>query len=78
MGTKITFLQNEDGQTSMEYILMIVVVVAIASSLFSKIEGYLISNPDSFKNQYLGEYKDMFGGPDGAYNGQYKHFTIKR
>lgn len=73
-----SFVKNENGQTSMEYILMIVVIVAVASSLFSKIEGYLISNPDSFKNQYLGEYKDMFGGAGNGYDGQYKHFTIKR
>lgn len=69
-------VENEKGQTSVEYILMIVVVAIVATSIFGKLEGYLISNPDSFKNRYLGQYKNMFEA--GNANLAYKYFTLKR
>lgn len=69
---------KETGQTSVEYILLIVVVVAIATSLFNQLEGYLISNPDSLKNQYLGGYSQMFSGSNGSFQGEYKRFTVRR
>lgn len=67
---------SEAGQTSVEYILMIVCMAIVATSIFKKLEGHLISNPDSFKNRYLGQYKDMFNG--GNVNAEYKYFTLKR
>lgn len=69
---------KEKGQTSVEYILMILVVIFVGGAMFKKVEGFLISNPDSLKNTYLGDYKDMFGGDNGGFRGQYKRFTIKR
>lgn len=69
---------NQLGQTSVEYILLIVVVVVVAQSVFGKLEGFLISNPDSVKNKYLGGYSSMFGGQNGSFQGQYKRFTIRR
>lgn len=71
-------VSNQRGQTSVEYILMIVVVIFIGASLFKQLEGYLISNPDSLKNSYLGDYGEMFSGSNGSFRGQYKRFTIKR
>jgi hypothetical protein len=67
---------NQKGQTSVEYIMMIALVAVVSMSVFRKVEGYLISNPDSFKNRYLGQYKNMF--ENGSVNLQYKHFTLKR
>lgn len=61
---------NQSGQTSVEYILMIVVVIAITSGLFGKLEGFLITNPDSFMNTYLDSYKDLFIN--------YKYFKLHR
>lgn len=62
----------------MEYILLIVVVIAVASSIFKQFEGILISNPDSLKNTYLGSYSNMFSGSNGSFQGRYKRFTLKR
>lgn len=72
------FLKSEKGQTTVEYVLMIAVIAVVMTNLFKKLEGYLITNPDSFKNQYLGGYKNMFGGDNGSFQGQYKWFTIRR
>lgn len=69
---------NQIGQTSVEYILLIVVVVVVAQSVFGKLEGFLISNPDSIKNKYLGGYANMFGGSNASFQGQYKRFTVRR
>ena len=66
------------GQTSVEYIMLIVVVVAVSSSVFEKLEGFLISNPDSIKNKYLGGYASMFGGSNGSFQGQYRYFSVRR
>lgn len=67
---------SQKGQTSVEYILMIVTVTVVATSIFKQLEGHLISNPNSFKNRYLGQYKNMFEA--GNVNLQYKYFTLKR
>lgn len=67
---------GEKGQTSVEYILIIAVITVVTTSVFTKLEGYLITNPDSFKNQYLGAYKNMFDG--GNLNSSYKWFAVRR
>jgi hypothetical protein len=69
---------GEAGQTSVEYIMMIFVVVTVATAVFEKLEGYILTNPNSIKNQYLGTYKNMFSGSNGSFNGQYKWFTVKK
>ena len=69
---------NQKGQTSVEYILMMLVVATVAMAVFDKLEVYLISGPNSFKNQYLGNYKNMFSGSNGSFSGSYKWFTIKK
>tara|TARA_B100001971_G_scaffold111365_1_gene102445 strand:- start:77357 stop:77629 length:273 start_codon:yes stop_codon:yes gene_type:complete len=71
-------LLNQIGQTSVEYILLIVVIVVVASSVFEKLEGFLISNPDSLKNKYLGGYSSMFSGSNGSFQGEYKYFSIRK
>jgi hypothetical protein len=67
---------GQAGQTSVEYILLISVMFFVSQSVFKKLEGYLLTNPDSFKNEYLGAYKNMFNG--GQLNSQYKWFTVRR
>lgn len=46
-------LQNSQGQTSIEYILMIVVMVSIMTGMFKQLEGYMVSNPDSMFNNII-------------------------
>lgn len=69
---------NQKGQTSVEYILMVVVVIFVATSIFKKLEEYIISNPDSFVNGYLESYRSAFGGEEGGFTGAYKYFSIRR
>lgn len=71
-------LINEAGQAMIEYMLLIAVVVAIASSVFTQLERRLISGPNSFQKKYLGGYSKMFSGYNGSFQGQYQRFTIRR
>jgi len=75
---KLKKVLSQKGQTSVEYILLISIIFVVSASVFKKIEGYLLTNPDSFKNQYLGAYKNMFGGRNGSTQLDYKWFTIRR
>lgn len=69
--------KNQKGQTSVEYILLLVVVIFVGGSVFDKLKDYLVSGPNSVMGQYLGSYENMFSGQNGAFRGQYKRFTIK-
>ena len=67
---------GQAGQTMVEYILLLAVVMVISISIFKNLEEFLLSGPNSLTKSYLGEFSSMFEG--GNYNGQYKRFTIKK
>lgn len=69
-------IKGQKGQTSVEYIFMLVVVVTVSVSVFNKIEKELISDPDSWMNSYLKSFKTTFRGKNGSFSGSYKYFTI--
>ena len=53
-------LNTEKGQTTVEYILLIVVVVSVMTSMFGKLEEFIVSNPNSMQNRYLNQFKEVF------------------
>ena len=71
-------LSSQKGQTSVEYILMIVVVIFVGMGVFQKIEEYVITNPDSFVNTWLEAYRSGFGGEDGGVTANYRRFFVRR
>lgn len=75
---KFKRLKNENGQTMVEYILLLIVVIAICQTLFAKLNEYLLEDPDSFQNKYLNSYKSTMQGGNDGFSGQYKFFTIRR
>lgn len=70
--------KSRAGQTSVEYILMIAVLAAVAVPLFKQLEAYIVSNPNSILNTTLESYKSMFGGDNGGLTLAYKRFSIRR
>jgi uncharacterized protein (UPF0333 family) len=66
--------ENQKGQTSIEYIFLVVVIVVVMGEVFSRIEEFLIRNPNSVYNQYINSFTDSFG-EEGS---RYKFFTIRR
>ncbi len=71
-------LLEEDGQTMVEYILLVAVVVVICINIFEQLNNYLLNDPDSFQNRYLNSYRSLFQGNNASFSGQYKYFTIRR
>lgn len=71
-------IKNEKGQTSVEYILLLSVIIAIMSNLLPRIQEYLISNPNSLQNTVLSGFGDTIEGYNDGFDGQYKYFTLRR
>ncbi len=68
---------GQQGQTMVEYLLLIMVVMLILNSVFIKLNEYLLTNPDSFQNRYLGIYDRVFNTKSGD-GWQYKRFYVRR
>lgn len=65
------------GQTAMEYLLMVVVSIGLGITFKKKMTAYFLTNPNSFINKSLTNYKNLFAGRDS--NGRpYKRFTVSR
>ena len=69
----LKFLQQK-GQTSVEYLLMLSVAIAMGLTFTKKFEEYLLTNPDSYINKHLKIYDASFKDPDKAY----KTFSFRR
>ncbi len=65
---------NQKGQTSVEYILLVGVMITVSITFFKKVEDFIIKNPNSYINKALGGYERAFRG-NGS---QYKTFTLRR
>ena len=69
-------LKNAHGQTMVEYILLMLVVIVIMQSLFGKINEFLITNPNSLQNKYLKGYENVFSAGESGIKARYKRFRI--
>lgn len=65
---------GEKGQSSVEYILLVGVMISVAIAFFGKLNDYLLDNPDSMLNVYLAGYENVFNS-DGV-NATYKRFRL--
>lgn len=78
----ITMLRvlRQEGQASVEYILLIIVMISLSITFFHKVEGYILTNPDSMLNKYFGVYLQTMGASDSGsgISGQYKRFSMGR
>lgn len=63
---------NERGQASVEYVLMIAVVVLVSLSVFNKMKQYIVGN-NSIRTTFLGKFSESFGE-----NMSFKRFPFKK
>lgn len=75
---EIRLVGTEKGQTMVEYILLIAVVVVIGNSVFAKLDEYMISNPDSFQNTYLKGFRSTFSGGSSSSGNEFTRFLIRK
>lgn len=67
------FKSCQKGQTSVEYILLVGVMIVLSITFFREVREYLVDNPDSLINGYLGNYRSSFDNGTG-----YKRFRLNR
>ncbi|MFY7993155.1 MAG: hypothetical protein ACOVP4_07690 [Bacteriovoracaceae bacterium] len=67
-------LLTQFGQTSVEYLLMLSVAIAMGLTFTKKFEEYLLTNPDSYINKHMKIYDQSFRDPLKAY----KTFSFPR
>ena len=74
-------MKDEQGQTSVEYVLLLAVMIFIAIAFFEKVNAFVVDNPDSLMNRYLGGFTRVLGSPatgNNGVDGQYKTFSLPR
>ncbi|MBY0516286.1 MAG: class III signal peptide-containing protein [Bacteriovoracaceae bacterium] len=73
-------MKDEKGQTSVEYILLLAVMISVSIAFFKKVDGYVVSNPDSMVNRYLSGFGNILGSSSGTngVSGSYKTFRLPR
>lgn len=67
-----TYLKQR-GQTSVEYMLMLIVAVGLGLTFFKNFQKFLLTNPDSYINIHMTFYKALFDPQLG-----YKKFRLPR
>ena len=70
-------LKSEEGQTALEYLLMVAVVVALGLTFFTKMNDYLLQNPNGLINKPLKAYTNMLTG-GGDPNAAYRRFYVRK
>lgn len=68
-------LRSHLGQTSIEYLLLIVVAVSIGLAFMKKMDEYLIQNPDGTIGKPLKEFKSSLNSDT---NGRYSRFPLRK
>ncbi|HXH29708.1 MAG TPA: hypothetical protein VNJ01_02735 [Bacteriovoracaceae bacterium] len=63
------------GQTSVEYLLLLVVSVGLGVTFFKKMDEYLIKNPNSLISKSLNSYRDTLSADP---TGRYSRFPLRR
>lgn len=66
-------LLGKKGQTSVEYILMLSVVISMGVAFFKQFKAYLIDNPDSYVKTQLKIYEKLYDKQNG-----YKVYRLPR
>lgn len=70
---KLRFFLKQHGQTAIEYVLMLAVSASMGVAVFKKFDAYLYSNPDSYINNQMKIYKDLYDPQKG-----FKRYSLPR
>lgn len=62
------FIKSEEGQTAVEYLLLIVVSVSLGLTFLKKMDEYVINNPQGLIGGPLNQFKTQLNqDPTGRY-----------
>lgn len=59
--------KSQKGQTSVEYLLLVVVAVSFGFTFMKKMDEYLLKNPNGLIAKPLNSFKKALGTPDQRY-----------
>jgi Flp pilus assembly pilin Flp len=66
--------KTEEGQTAIEYLLMVVVAVGLGITLFNRLDEYLIKNPNGMIAKPLNQFKNLLNSDT---TGRYRRFPLR-
>lgn len=70
---------NNKGQTTVEYSLLLVAMIAIGVAFFNQLNDYLVANPDSLIGKIQTSFEELVGSNNnGDDRLKYTVFTIRR
>lgn len=72
---KRAFPHNNQGQTSVEYLLLLVVSIGLGVTFYKKMDEYMIKSPNSFIAKSLNSYKEALNTDP---NGRFSRFPLRR
>lgn len=65
---------GQEGQTAMEYMLILVVAITIGIAFKQKMEEFLLDNPNSFVTRSINGFKSKFQSDS---SGRFKKFPMQ-
>lgn len=69
---------NKNGQTSVEYVLMLAVVVLITLTTLGKVKDYMVGQEDCPNESLVCRFLSDGGLIGNYFRGDYQYFTIRR
>lgn len=63
---------SQRGQTSIEYLLIMVVAIGLGFTFMKRMDEYFSTNPNSFITRSLNNYRQVLGSPQDGY----KYFRV--
>lgn len=69
---------NNNGQTSVEYSLLLAVMMVVGLAFFRQLNDYLVANPNSLVGRVQSSFEELVGSDNNGVSLQYKRFTIRR
>jgi hypothetical protein len=71
---KLKMRNSQEGQTAVEYLLMVVVAVGLGITLFNRLDEYLIKNPNGMIAKPLKHFKNLINTDS---TGRYRRFPLR-
>lgn len=76
-GQLTALMDNQRGQTAVEYMLLMVVIASIMGGVFGKVKTYFIGTGRCPNNSFICRVIEINSGPD-MFDGTYRFFTLSR
>ena len=71
---KLFRLFQDKGQTTVEYMLVLVVSLTIGIAFKKKMEDFILKNPNSYISKSLGQIQSSL---EADSSGRYRYFTVR-